>query len=310
MLPLVSVIMPAYNAEKYIGSAIESILNQTYVNWELIIVEDCSTDHTLNVIKSYWDSRIMLLQNESNRGISYATNRGLDHASGKYIALLDDDDIAAARRLEIQVDFLEKHEEMDILGGRSDDIDKEGKLIRWGGVPRYNTKYIKAVLLFKCVDFLNGTTMMRKKFVDENCLRYQEKCYGMQDYKFFIDSSKVGNISAVGDLLLYHRIHDSNETKRCKQDEKLQRKRVYAEFQRESLKVSGYKLDEEKMAIINKALAEDTGRCENRKELQLLYEAFSEIIHQAHDMKVDYNTELEQYCKRSLAEQVKKMISF
>ena len=94
MNPLVSVVMPAYNGEKYIGESIESILRQTYDDLELIIVEDKSTDHTLQVIQTYSDTRIHLYTNERNLGISYSTNFGIDHSNGKYIALLDDDDLA------------------------------------------------------------------------------------------------------------------------------------------------------------------------------------------------------------------------
>ena len=92
--PLVSVIMPAYNGEKYIGAAIESILNQTYDNFELVIIEDKSTDNTLKVIQEYNDSRISLFLNSSNRGIAYSTNLGIAKSKGEYIALLDDDDLA------------------------------------------------------------------------------------------------------------------------------------------------------------------------------------------------------------------------
>lgn len=95
MYPLVSVIMPAYNAEKYIGQVIESILNQSYRDLERVIIEDCSQDGTLDIIKEYVkrDSRIKLLKNDCNRGISYSTNKGNDFFKGIYIALLDDDDI-------------------------------------------------------------------------------------------------------------------------------------------------------------------------------------------------------------------------
>ena len=311
MWPFVSVIMPAYNAEKYIASAIESILNQTYENFELIIVEDCSVDKTLEVIRRYSaDSKLKLTQNERNKGIAYSTNRGMDYAKGKYIALMDDDDIAVRERLELQVNYLEKYTEIDILGGRSNDIDSQGRLIRRGNVPKYNPKYIKATLLFQGMAFRNGTTMMRRYFTDRYHLRYQENCYGMQDLKFFIDSSKVGNISSIGDLLLYYRIHGDNETKRRRQDYKEERKQKYAEFQRESLKASGFELDEGKLSIINKAFAEYDGGCENREDLQLLYEAFCEIMGQARNMAIDYYGELEHYCKLKLSEQVKSLICF
>lgn len=307
---LVSVIMPAYNAEKYIGAAIESILNQTYKNFELIIIEDCSTDETLNVIKKYNDSRIKLLQNERNLGIAYSTNRGIAYSQGKYIALLDDDDMAAPERLELQVNYLEEHTDIDILGGRSNRIDAEGNLLRQEAIPRYNPKYIKATLLFQCLNFRNGTTMIRREFIDKYGLQYQENCYGMQDFKFFIDSSKVGNISAIVDLLLYHRVHDKNETKRRITKDGERRRITYARFQRDSLAVSGYKLDEKEMSIINRMLAEDGVGCRGKGELQLLYEVFCKIVQQAKDMQVDYLAELEQYCKIVLSNQVKKLIKF
>ena len=83
MKPLVSVVMPAYNGEKYIGEAIDSILNQTYDNFELIIIEDKSTDRTLDVIRGYKDSRISLYLNSSNHGIAYSTNLGIARSKGK-----------------------------------------------------------------------------------------------------------------------------------------------------------------------------------------------------------------------------------
>lgn len=148
MNPLVSVIMPAYNGEKYIGDAIESVLNQSYDNFELIIVEDKSTDNTLEVIQKYIDSRLFLYLNSQNRGIAYSTNLGIAKSKGKYIALLDDDDIALKRRLEWQVNFLEEHKDIDIVGGRSALIDSEGKFIRYDKELIYNSKYIKANMLF------------------------------------------------------------------------------------------------------------------------------------------------------------------
>lgn len=310
MLPLVSVIMPAYNAEKYIEAAICSILNQTYTNLELVIVEDCSTDKTLDVVCKYTDSRITLIQNEENKGIAYSTNLGIKLARGKYIALMDDDDIAAEDRLDLQVKYLEEHTEIDILGGRSIDIDSQGKVLRRGGIPRNNPKYIKAVLLFKCMDFRNGTAMIRKSFIEEHNLQYQENCYGMQDYKFYIDSSKVGNISTIDNVLLYYREHGGNETKRRMQEYKEQRRKKYAEFQRESLRVSGYKLDESRLVIINKILAEYDGGCNNREELQQLYEVFCEILRQARGLQVDYYKELECYFKTVLSGNVKRLICF
>ena len=93
-MPKISVVMPAYNAEKYIGEAIESILNQTFKDFEFIIINDGSVDHTKEIIREYNDPRIVLLENDKNRGIVLSLNKGLDAATGKYIARMDADDIS------------------------------------------------------------------------------------------------------------------------------------------------------------------------------------------------------------------------
>ncbi|EAJ7443814.1 glycosyltransferase family 2 protein, partial [Campylobacter jejuni] len=100
--------MPCYNRQEYIVDAIESILNQTYSNFEFIIIDDCSTDNTYEIVKKYAenDKRIIVLKNEKNQGIVYALNRGFSIAKGKYIARMDDDDISLPNRLEKQVEYM------------------------------------------------------------------------------------------------------------------------------------------------------------------------------------------------------------
>lgn len=300
MQPLVSVIMPAYNAEKYIGDAIQSILNQTYETLELIIVEDCSVDKTLEKIYSFRDKRIRLFKNVRNKGIAYSTNYGLEQSQGKYIALLDDDDVAFPERLQLQVDYMEKHPEIDILGGMMEIIDAEGKHFQACGVPRNNPKYIKAMLLFHNAGFGNGTAMIRKSFIEKNNLSYQNNCLGMQDYKFYIDSSKCGNISTIDHLLLKCRIHEENETKRRKEKQGRERANLYAKFQRDSLKVSGFNLNEEYLSIINKILGETIQSCDSKEELLLLRDALCEILRQGKEMNIDFYKELEIVCKKEL----------
>lgn len=106
---LVSIIMPSYNTAKYIKRSIQSVLAQTYENWELIIVDDCSTDDTVNKIKKFNDKRISLLINSKNYGAAVSRNRALKKAQGKYIAFLDSDDIWNKKKLEIQLRFMKKN---------------------------------------------------------------------------------------------------------------------------------------------------------------------------------------------------------
>ncbi len=304
MNPLVSVIMPAYNGEKYIGESIESILNQTYDNLELIIVEDQSTDHTLQVIQTYTDERIHLYINERNRGISYSTNFGIGHSKGKYIALLDDDDLALHRRLEWQTAYMEEYDGIDVLGGRSALIDGNGDFIKYDLEPIYNPKYIKANLLFHNRKFANGTTMIRKEFMIKNNLQYQNNCLGMQDFKFFIDSSKVGTLTSIDKLVHLKRIHKEEETTRQLKNHEKERAELFSQFQRESIKKSGFRLNEEDMKAICELLPEYTLKNYSREDVERLYKVFKEMIRQAREMEIDYLAELEYACKKILGERI------
>ena len=105
----VSIIMPAYNCEKYIADSIESVLSQTYTNWELIIVDDCSTDKTTEIIESFNDERIILLHNQSNLGAALTRNIAIAKASGEWIAFLDSDDVWVDKKLEVQLSFMRQN---------------------------------------------------------------------------------------------------------------------------------------------------------------------------------------------------------
>ena len=115
-----SVIMPVYNGEKYLKEAIDSILNQTFSDFEFIIVNDCSSDNTEDIIKSYKDNRIVYLKNEENSGVATTLNRGLDIAKGEYIARMDADDISLPKRFEKQVDFMDKNKNCIICGSNTE----------------------------------------------------------------------------------------------------------------------------------------------------------------------------------------------
>lgn len=113
---LVSVVMPVYNVEKFLREAIDSILNQTYKNIELIIIDDCSTDNSRDIIKSYSDSRIRAYFNEENLQQPRTRNKALKLANGKYIAVMDSDDISLPNRIEEEVKFMESNKDIDVCG--------------------------------------------------------------------------------------------------------------------------------------------------------------------------------------------------
>lgn len=114
--PAISVLMPVYNSEKYLNEAIESILNQTFVDFEFIIINDASNDNSENIIESYQDSRIKYFKNEKNLGVAKTLNKGLKLAQGKYIARMDSDDISLPERLYKQFKFMEVYNDIDVCG--------------------------------------------------------------------------------------------------------------------------------------------------------------------------------------------------
>ena len=140
----ISILMPVYNVEKYVDEAIESILNQTYKNFELIIVDDCSKDETYQHIKRYAeiDERIKIYKNEENLKICKTLNKALSKASGKYIARMDGDDISMPNRLEVLMKYLINHPDISLVGSYLTGIDENGKEFNHKRYP-VSDKYIK-----------------------------------------------------------------------------------------------------------------------------------------------------------------------
>ena len=125
----VSVIIPSYNHEKYIGECIQSVLDQTYQDFEIIITDDCSTDQSVKVIESFNDSRIKLFKFQKNQGACVAANNCILHSKGKYIAMLSSDDVWYSQKLSVQVKYLDKHPEVAVVFGKVEWIDESSNLI-------------------------------------------------------------------------------------------------------------------------------------------------------------------------------------
>lgn len=300
---LVSVLMPAYNAEQYIGKAIQSILQQSYSNFELIIVEDCSTDCTLDAIKQISDPRIKLYTNDKNRGIAYSTNRCIKESRGEYLALLDDDDVAMPRRLELTVDFLEQHPEISIVGGGAVRIDENDNMIGNLQIPRNNPKLLSAQFLLKDT-MINGTVTMRRSVVEEHGIWYEENCLGMQDFLFYTTASKKVQIANISDILLKYRIHSGRETFNRITNDTDNREKKYKEIQRRSLDLSGYKLETEEYNLLFALMAERQKSYYSIEEMKRLKDIFAKLINQAREMDKDYVKELEWQCKNWLGERL------
>lgn len=169
--PKVTVFIPVYNRAPYVGAAIESVLAQNFDDFELLVLDDGSTDESLAVAKSYGDRRIRVEQNDGNRGIPFTRNRGLELARGEYIALLDSDDRMAPRRLERQNRFLDSHRDIATVGGWVRKVDGEGRHVRSLIKPLHPDE-LRAWLLFRCshanTSLMGRTAVLREFGYDEN----------------------------------------------------------------------------------------------------------------------------------------------
>ena len=180
--PAISVVMSVYNVEQYIGEAIESILKQTFNDFEFIIVDDASTDNTLLEIKRYRDERIIIIENEKNLKLAASLNKGLRIAKGKYIARMAGDDISDITRFEKQFNFLEQHSEIDICGTPMKLFGAEEAV--WGSLTK--DAEIKAGLIWGST-MQHGTVLMRMDTIIKHKLFYDETFPVGQDWKYWFD---------------------------------------------------------------------------------------------------------------------------
>ena len=211
--PLVSVITPVYNREKYLEECITSILNQTYQNFEFIIVDDKSTDNTLDIIKSYalQDPRIKLLENSKNVGATLSFNSGLDFCKGKYVARMDSDDISLPKRLIKQVEIFESWQDLEALGTGAILINQNGSEITRKQFPS-DYKKIKNILNTG-VPVFDPSVMMRTNFLKEN-KGFDNRLAPADDYHLWLTLFKQKKIiSNINNYLIKYRLHDSNLSK-------------------------------------------------------------------------------------------------
>ena len=300
---LVSVIMPVYNAEEFVEEAIRSILEQTYDKFELIIVDDCSTDKSMDIVRSIKDDRIRIIKNEHNCGVAHSRNIALDNSQGEFIAIMDDDDVALPCRFEMQVNYLNEHKDIDVVGGKHVFIDCNGEVIRGENKAYYNPQFLKAKFLFNNT-FCNSEMMLRKSVLKD--LRYSQDCYGMEDYKLWIQLSKYAPMTMIDEVFLKHRRHGSNLTMQVNSQKLQQRKEKYKELQELSWELSGIELSEQDKEIFHKYISEDgQEKCNPFKELTEFYEMLGNFLIQC--KKLDFYDEIEILCKREFMAQMRRV---
>ena len=213
--PSISVLMPVYNTETYLAEAIQSIIAQTYVDFELLVIDDGSTDNSFQIAKEFaqLDARVRPIHKAENQGLVSALNLGLDLARGEYIARMDADDISLPERLEKQITYLRVHPEVGVIGSRIRYMDAKGNLSTIPKTARLDIN-IRWSLFFEN-PFSHPVVMMRKSIIDQHHLRYSSNAEHVEDYEFwgrFLLVSKGANLP---EILLHYRIHPGSVGDKC-----------------------------------------------------------------------------------------------
>lgn len=300
---MVSIILPIYHGEKYVKKAINSIKNQSYHNFELIIVDDCSIDASISIVKetlSNVDFPWRIIKNKVNKGIAFSYNEALSIAKGDYVSLLDEDDYYDPDKLLRQTCFLDDNPNYVAVGGKVIVVDENENIISTNRYACLDKNMIKATLLFENC-FCNGEVMFRKSVIDAEEIRYKEYGFGLDDMGFWMKLSKKGDIYYLKDHLYYHRIHGDNYTSFCRKQEKENRKDTYKRIMTESLRDSELMLSDRTISIITEVLTEDKKRMKlDVKESKVLIEAYNEIINNARRKGISYVKEIEAYFDRKI----------
>ena len=209
--PLISVVMPAHNSKKYLASAIESVLNQTFKNFELIIVNDASTDGTLRIIKQFAkkDSRIKIINNKKRLDIAGSLNKGVEKAKASLIARMDADDISLQERLELQYGLIGSSKRIAAVGADIIIMDSLGKDIDTRTYPE-SSKSLKACM-FKYSPFAHPVVMFRKE-VFEKVGEYDPKYSPTEDLDLWFRMGRKYEFASVPKLLLRYRLSEKSSS--------------------------------------------------------------------------------------------------
>lgn len=208
--PLVSILIPVYNAGNFIVEAIESIRNQTYQNWELICVNDFSTDNTQDILNNYQkiDSRIKVYKNTKRKGIGFSLNLGLQYANGQLIARMDADDISLPDRISKQMEFLTKNRQAVACGGQVAMIDDKGEIFAYKHFPTDSAVLYEMIM--KLIPIQHPTIMVRSKIFKD--YKYNTDLATAEDVDMIFYLLSKGKISNLEDIIYKYRKHNNSNS--------------------------------------------------------------------------------------------------
>lgn len=238
--PLVSVIMSVHNGEPYLREAIDSILAQSLTDFEFLIVNDYSSDNSRKIIVSYDDSRVRLVDNSTNLGLTKSLNKALALSRGQYVARMDADDRSHKERLAKQVEFLNENPRVAVVGTQIQPIDAEGKAIRKGG----SRKAVDPVALAWHWIFDNplahSTTLFRREIIWEKMKGYDETFRTSQDFELWSRVAHLYEVCNLDEVLVDFRLHENSVSKHYRKEDVIKLTPVYWQNHRRILQTSEY----------------------------------------------------------------------
>ncbi len=278
--PSISVLMSVYNGEKYLSEAIESVLNQTYKDFEFIIINDGSSDNSLEIIKKYQsqDERIVLISRE-NKGLVASLNEGIEKAKGKYIARMDADDICLSTRFEEQFMFMEKQLDVVVCGSwiRIFANNKKDKIAKYYS----NDKQIKSNLLISSC-FAHPSVMIRKDSFTKNNIYYNEKFKHAEDYYLWIQLAKTGKFANIPKVLLNYRYLDSSITRLAERN-KAERYNIINDIIKNAVSLLNLEISELEVNV-HYIISDNNRIRENKIDLLSIENYFDKIIDKSYSI--------------------------
>ncbi|MCC6818448.1 MAG: glycosyltransferase family 2 protein [Bacteroidia bacterium] len=227
MNPKVSILLPVFNAEAYLKEALDSLLSQTYADYELLIINDGSSDSSDNIIKSVIDQRIIYKKFDSNQGLIHVLNYGLSIAKGDYILRMDADDIAAPNRIEKQLFFMEQNPNVGVCGtqlnliGANDNVDRpcNDEDLRWW--------------FFKSTPFAHPSVIIRNNVLKNYHLQFDINAYVAEDFDLWWKIAFHSNLANLPEKLLWYRVHPLQESSKKTQIQQLNHRKSLIQFMSE-----------------------------------------------------------------------------
>jgi glycosyltransferase involved in cell wall biosynthesis len=214
--PTVTLLMPVFNGEAHLAEAVESVLAQTFADFELLVLDDGSTDSSGDILDAFRDRRIRRVRNARNLGLAETLNKGLELAQGRYIARMDCDDVCLPGRLERQVRFMERHPEIGVLGTWFEKTD--GATTVTVEVPVGDAE-IRFFLIFENT-FMHASILLSKAVLDRANLRYDPALKYGQDYDLWVRCARHTRLANLPEILMRYRCHPDNASHRFRDEQR------------------------------------------------------------------------------------------